>query len=177
MPWETSIRSRHRPRRSSRGQLVEPVSAAKPLQLGAGVIARSSPASNETLHGAAALFPIAQIAPPDRLPDQFGDGGLLRAGTSVERAPELIVEIELRPPHDVYYAAPTDRRLVISSPRFTKPSPGREIASHRSHLINDHSIFNGHLNGNFVPLIRHTLLRRRHAGAPSWQSPRRKPSG
>ena len=57
---------------------------------------------DEALHNHHSLLLVAEIAFPNRLSDQFGDSCLLSASTDVERAPQLIVEIKLHQPHDVY---------------------------------------------------------------------------
>ena len=59
---------------------------------------------------------MSEVPLPRGLPDQLGDRGLLAAGARVERPPELVVEIQLRPPHDVYYTSLGGRSWSVRVP-------------------------------------------------------------
>src|SRR5947209_1581498 len=59
----------------------------------------------EFLHSYPALFAITEVAFAHGLPDEFGHRCLFPASAGVERSPQLVVEIQLSPSHDVYYTS------------------------------------------------------------------------
>jgi hypothetical protein len=56
---------------------------------------------DELLHGFHPLVPAAQVTLPDGIPHEFRDGGLSTPCPSVKGIPEVIVKVQLRPPHNV----------------------------------------------------------------------------
>ena len=57
-----------------------------------------------------ALGEATDVSFTDSLSDEFGDGGLFAPCPGVERAPKLVVQVELRSSHDVPYTSPCGRR-------------------------------------------------------------------
>jgi hypothetical protein len=60
---------------------------------------------DEFLHRLPPLVPAAEVTFTNGFPDEFRDSGLPAAGPSVKGIPEMIVEVKLRAPHDVYYTS------------------------------------------------------------------------
>ena len=73
----------------------------------------------ELLHSCPALFAVTEIAFAHCLPDEIGHGCLFPASTSVERSPQLVVEIQLRAPHDVYCTSFFGQASDTSIPALT----------------------------------------------------------
>jgi hypothetical protein len=61
--------------------------------------------SDELLHSLHLFVPLAEISIANGFPHKFRDAGLSIPGVSVQGIPEMIVEIKLGPPHDVYYTS------------------------------------------------------------------------
>src|SRR5690242_20530469 len=86
---------------------VQPVAPAEIANLGPCVwaVIRSLADSDEAFHRRPAPLEVAEVALSDGLPDQFGDTGFLTLCPRVERTPQLVVQIKLCSPHDVYYTS------------------------------------------------------------------------
>jgi hypothetical protein len=51
------------------------------------------------------LVPPAEVTLANGLPHEFGDGSSLTRRARVKSVPEVVVKVQLRPPHDVYYTS------------------------------------------------------------------------
>jgi hypothetical protein len=60
---------------------------------------------DEFLHRLHLLVPPAEVTLPNGFPHEFRDGGLSTPCASVKGIPEMVVEVQLRSPHDVYYTS------------------------------------------------------------------------
>jgi hypothetical protein len=85
------------------GQFVQPRTAPELSNhlRGVSAITGRCPASDKAFHRDPPLVEVAEVSIANRTPDQFRDGRFFGLSLNVQGAPELIVEIELRPPHDV----------------------------------------------------------------------------
>jgi hypothetical protein len=61
--------------------------------------------SNEFLHRLPLFVPLTEVTLSNGLAHEFRNGGVLIGGAGVECFPEVVVQVELRPPHDVYYTS------------------------------------------------------------------------
>ena len=61
---------------------------------------------NEFLHRLHLLVPLGKVTLTKGFPHEFRDGSSSTPRASVKSIPEMIVEVQLRSPHDVYYTSP-----------------------------------------------------------------------
>jgi hypothetical protein len=61
--------------------------------------------SHELLHCLPLFVPLAEVSIANGFSHKFRDAGLSIPGVSMQGIPEMIVEIKLSPPHDVYYTS------------------------------------------------------------------------
>lgn len=72
-------------------------------------IAELSPSladSDKVLHRSHPLVLSTEVTLANGFPYEFRDGGLRASRTGMQRIPEMIVKVQLRSPHDVYYTSP-----------------------------------------------------------------------
>ena len=61
--------------------------------------------SDESLHRLHLLLLLSEVTLTNCFPHEFRDGSLSTPCSSVKGIPEMIVKVQLRPPHDVYYTS------------------------------------------------------------------------
>jgi hypothetical protein len=61
------------------------------------------------------LVPSAEVTLANGLPHEFRDGSSLTRCARVKSVPEIVVKVQLRPPHDVYYtsSSPHDKYVGL----------------------------------------------------------------
>jgi hypothetical protein len=62
--------------------------------------------ADKFLHRLPLFVAWAEVTLANGLPHELRDGSFLAACTGVKGVPEAVVEVKLRPPHDVYYTSP-----------------------------------------------------------------------
>jgi hypothetical protein len=98
-------------------EAVQPAAAAETSNILHTVrqIGTSLSNANELLHRLSLLIPPAEVTLASGFPHQFRDGSLLTPGAGVKGIPELLIEVELCSPHDVYYTSPEIRMVKPKS--------------------------------------------------------------
>lgn len=114
------------------------------------VILAALPDAHKALHGCPSLLVIVEIPFAHGLTDQFGHRLLLAARASVERSPDLVIQVQLCAPHDVQRTscrvAPAYARSIHRRPWICFPFSGGYTAPTRSNRISPtsaHAIYSG----------------------------------
>lgn len=97
----------NRPERTSFLKTFQTLAPAEISNLSDAVkrIGAAGPAADEFLHRLFLFLSPAEVTFASGLPYQFGKGGVLTSGPGVKRIPEGIIQVKLRPPHDVCYTS------------------------------------------------------------------------